>query len=145
MKCGRLENVIVDLYVYYTFNYTPMKLCLDCKKEIIGRSDKKFCNPYCKSSYYYKKNKNEEHNFFTTVLNQLRVNRKLLKQYNKSGKAIVRKEELLKEGFVPNRFTHYWKNKKGDVYLFCFEYGFLEKKEGSKSKYVLIKWQDYMS
>ena len=73
------------------------------------------------------------------------MNRKLLKQYNKAGKSIVRKEELLKVGFNPNRFTHYWKNKKGDVYLFCFEFGFLEKKEGSKQKYVLIKWQDYMS
>ena len=122
-----------------------MKLCLDCNKELIGRSDKKFCTPYCKSTFYYKKNKANENSFYTDVLNQLRLNRKLLKLYNKAGKSIIRKEELLKEGFDPNRFTHYWKNKKGDVYLFCFEFGFLEKKEGNKQKYVLVKWQDYMS
>jgi hypothetical protein len=122
-----------------------MKLCLDCNKELIGRSDKKFCTLYCKSSYYYQKNKEGENSFYTTVLKQLQQNRKLLKQYNKSGKSIVRKEELLQAGFNPNRFTHYWKNNKGDVYLFCFEFGFLEKKEGNKHKYVLIKWQNYMS
>lgn len=122
-----------------------MGLCLDCKKELIGRSDKKFCTAYCKSSYYYKRNKNDENNFYTEVLIQLKLNRKLLKQYNKAGKAIVRKDDLLKAGFMPNRFTHYWKNNKGDVYLFCFEYGFLERKEGNKQKYILVKWQEYMS
>jgi len=122
-----------------------MGLCLECEKEIKGRKDKKYCNQYCKSAFQYKNNKANEDSFYTDVLKQLRLNRKLLKLYNKSGKSIVRKEELLKEGFDPNRFTHYWKNNKGDVYLFCFEFGFLEKNEGSKQKYVLIKRQDYMS
>lgn len=122
-----------------------MKLCLDCKKELKGRSDKKFCTPYCKSSYFYKRTKENENSFYKQVLNQLRLNRKLLKYYNKSGKATIRKEKLLAEGFDPSKFTHYWKNKQGDVYLFCFEFGFLEKKEGSKQKYVLVEWQDYMS
>jgi hypothetical protein len=122
-----------------------MNICLDCKKELIGRSDKKFCSVYCKSSYYYQKKKDNANSVYTEILKQLQLNRKLLKQYNKAGKAIVRKEELIKVGFSPNRFTHYWKNKKGEVYLFCFEYGFLEKKEGNKQKYVLIKWQYYMS
>ena len=31
--------------------------CLDCGEIIEGRTDKKFCNLYCKSSYHYKKNK----------------------------------------------------------------------------------------
>jgi hypothetical protein len=60
---------------------------------------------------------------------QLKLNRRLLKNFNKAGKAVIRKEELLLEGFIPNHFTQYWKNKKGDVYLFCYEFGFLEKKE----------------
>jgi len=122
-----------------------MGLCLECEKELKGRQGKKYCNQYCKSAFQYKNNKANEDNFYTDVLKQLRLNRKLLKLYNKSGKSIVRKNELLKEGFDPSRFTHYWKNNKGDVYLFCFEYGFLEKKEGDKLKYVLIKWQKYMS
>ncbi|WP_369858944.1 hypothetical protein [Aquimarina sp. I32.4] len=57
----------------------------------------------------------------------------------------VRKEKLLSEGFNPTYFTHYWKNKKGQVYLFCYEYGFLDLKQSQKEKYVLIKWQEYMN
>jgi hypothetical protein len=47
-------------------------------------------------------------------------------------------------GFNPKYFTHYWKNKKGNVYLFCYEFGFLETQEQNKKKYVLVQWQDYM-
>jgi hypothetical protein len=76
---------------------------------------------------------------------QLKTNRRILKEYNKAGKATVRKTVLLNVGFDPKYFTHYWKNKKGDVYLFCYEYGFLKKTENGKDKYVLVQWQDYMN
>ena len=121
-----------------------MSNCLECNSVLEGRQGKKFCNSYCKSSFHYKNNRDNENTFYENVLKQLRLNRKLLKKYNKAGKSIVRKNELLNAGFNPNRFTHYWKNNKGEVYLFCFEFGFLEKKEGAKQKYVLVKWQDYM-
>ena len=67
-----------------------------------------------------------------------------MKAYNKAGKATVRKQVLLTEGFDPRFFTHYWKNAKGDVYLFVYEFGFLARSENSKEKYVLVKWQEYM-
>lgn len=121
-----------------------MSVCLECNKKLKGRRDKKFCTPYCKSSYHYKNNRDNENTFYESVLGQLRLNRSILKKYNKAGKAIVRKDELIKIGFNPNRFTHYWKNKNGDVYLFCFEFGFLERKENGKKKYILVKWQKYM-
>lgn len=121
------------------------KTCLNCDKSLTGRSDKKYCDAHCKSAYQYRKSKTEAPNFFNKVDNQLKSNRKILKQYNKSGKATVRKKVLDSEGFNPNFFTHYWKNKKGDVYLFVYEYGFLKRKENNTEKYVLIKWQDYMA
>lgn len=120
------------------------KLCLACNKELEGRVDKKFCDPYCKSAYHYKKSQEEEPKFYDKVSNQLKLNRKILKEYNKAGKATLRAEIVLKLGFNPNFFTHYWKNQKGDVYLFIYEYGFLKKKENGKEKYVLILWQEYM-
>lgn len=119
--------------------------CMSCGKIIEGRSDKKFCDPYCKSSYHYQKSKENEPRFYNKVDNQLKLNRRILKNYNKSGKATVRAETILKLGFNPNFFTHYWKNKKGDAYLFVYEYGFLTKIEGGKKKYVLIHWQEYMN
>ena len=121
-----------------------MKKCPNCDEEIIGRTDKKFCSIYCKSTFHYKKNKNDPNRIFTKIDKQLRLNRALLKSFNKAGKSIVRKDKLLKEGFNPKYFTHYWKNKKAEIYLFCYEFGYLKKKERNIEKYVLVTWQPYM-
>jgi len=121
------------------------KECLYCSKELEGRTDKKYCDLHCKSAFQYQKQKQEPERFYNKVDNQLRLNRKLLKEYNRAGKAIIRSEILFKLGFDPNFFTHYWKNQKGEVYFFVYEYGFLKKKEQGKSKYVLVFWQDYMA
>jgi hypothetical protein len=121
-----------------------MKKCPSCGEELKGRVDKKFCSPYCKSSFHYQQNRDDEKNFFKKIDDQLKLNRRILKEFNKAGKAIVRKETLLENGFNPKNFTHYWKNQKAEVYLFCYEFGFLEKKENGKSKYVLVQWQEYM-
>ncbi len=119
--------------------------CLHCGKQLEGRTDKKYCNLHCKSAYQYQKSKENPERFYDKVDNQLRLNRKVLKEYNKGGKVTVRTEVLLKLGFNQNFFTHYWKNQKGDVYLFVYEYGFLKRKEHGKEKYILILWQDYMN
>jgi len=122
-----------------------MKNCLSCNEPILGRADKVFCDGYCKSSFHYKKKQGAEISQFETIDKQLKTNRRLLKSFNKAGKAVVRKDELIAEGFNPKYFTHFWKNPKGEVYLFCYEYGFLTKEENGKSKFVLVKWQDYMN
>jgi hypothetical protein len=119
--------------------------CPSCGHEITGRTDKKFCNVYCKSAFHYRKSKFDLAGFYLRVDKILKHNRKLLKVYNKSGKSVVRAETILNEGFNPNFFTHYWKNAKGDVYLFVYEYGFLKLTENGKDKYVLVTWQEYMN
>lgn len=121
-----------------------MRSCLDCGKKLEGRVDKKFCDPYCKSNYHYERNKVKDQSLFKKVDQQLKLNRRLLRQFNKAGKAVVRAEHIMALGFNPNYFTNYWKNKKGDVYLFVYEFGFLKRKENGKWKYILIQWQDYM-
>jgi len=121
-----------------------MRKCIECNDQIEGRIDKIFCSPYCKSNYHYKKNIAKEKGLYAAIDNQLKLNRRLLHHYNRAGKAVVRKADFLKTGFNPKYFTHYWKNQQGDVYLFCYEFGFLEKKENGKSKYVLVQWQSYM-
>jgi len=118
--------------------------CLSCNKYLEGRSDKKFCDVHCKSSYQYQQSKQNPSNFYNRVDNQLKLNRKLLKNYNKSGKSTIRAKTLLDNGFNPKFFTHYWKNKKGEVYLFVYEFGFIKRRERNIEKYVLIQWQDYM-
>lgn len=114
--------------------------CLHCSTELIGRSDKKFCSPYCRSSYHYEINKQNENSLYQKIDRQLKMNRRILKEYNKAGLATVKKEKLLDTGFDPKYFTHYWKNQKQQVYLFCYEYGFLD----LQHKYVLVTYQNYM-
>ncbi len=118
--------------------------CLYCKKELVGRTDKKYCNLHCKSAYQYQQAKEQPERFYNKVDNQLKLNRKILKGYNKGGKVTVRAALLKEKGFDDNFFTHYWKNKKNEVYLFVYEYGFLKIKENNLKKYVLVIWQDYM-
>ncbi|WP_339712507.1 hypothetical protein [uncultured Kriegella sp.] len=117
--------------------------CPICGSPVKGRSDKRFCSTKCKSINQYE-NRGKTEGFYLKVDRQLRINRKLLKKYNRSGYTTIRKSELIGEGFDPKFFTHYWKNKKGDVYLFVYEYGFLGKKANDKEKFVLVMWQDYM-
>ena len=119
------------------------KICSVCGTMVKGRSDKKFCSTKCRSiNQYENRQKNEA--FYLKVDRKLKINRKLLKRYNKSGFTTIRKSELLAEGFDPKFFTHYWKNQKGDIYLFVYEYGFLATKNNGKDKYILVQWQGYM-
>ncbi|NOZ47241.1 MAG: hypothetical protein GXO79_10740 [Chlorobi bacterium] len=125
-------------------NNTAEKKCLECNEILKGRSDKKFCSVYCKSAYHYKKNQEKDDNLFMTIDKILKQNRRILKTFNKAGKATVRKETLIAEGFNPKYFTHYWKANNNNLYLFCYEYGFMEKTENGKLKYILVTWQAYM-
>ncbi len=122
---------------------TKKKKCPVCESEVKGRSDKLFCSMKCKSINQYEK-RQEKEQFYLRVDSQLKINRKLLKKHNKSGYTTIRKLELIVEGFNPKYFTHYWKNQKGDVYLFVYEYGFLSTRHNGKDKYLLVTWQDYM-
>lgn len=118
--------------------------CKHCNKELQGRTDKKYCNLHCKSAFQYQQAQEQPERFYNRVDNQLKLNRRLLKNFNKAGKATIRTDQLNSEGFNPNYFTHYWKNTKEDVYLFVYEYGFLKRTEHNIDKYILIQWQDYM-
>ena len=132
-----MNNILV-------FRMIQTKNCLACGNVLQGRIDKKYCDTHCKSAHQYQQAKLEEPKFYNKVDNQLKLNRRVLKHFNKAGKSIVRASTLIEQGFDENFFTHFWKNSKGDVYLFIYEYGFLKRKENGKDKFVLILWQDYM-
>lgn len=119
------------------------KLCTVCGAAVKGRSDKVFCSANCKSIAQYER-RQENERFYLEVEGKLRTNRKLLKRFNAAGYSTVTVGTLIGEGFDPNFFTHYWKNGQGEVYLFCYEFGFLRKMIRGKQRYVLVIWQDYM-
>lgn len=120
-----------------------MGKCIDCGAVLKGRIDQKFCNDYCRASFHYHQNKKKKADKYKLIDKQIKLNRRILKRYTLSGQAQIKRELLHKEGFDFNYFTHYWKAKNGNVYLFCFEYGYRDLKDNGK--YMLITWQDYMS
>ena len=123
---------------------TNASVCKNCNTPLVGRVDKLFCDEGCRSAWHYEQLKGKNYGFYKEVKTQLSINRRVLKKFNAAGKSTVRADVLVSEGFDPAFFTHYWKNSKNDVYLFCFEYGFLKRSERGKAKFILVQWQDYM-
>ena len=80
--------------------------------------------------------------------NQLRLNRKILKEYNKGGKVTIRAKVLLELGFDPRFFTHYWKNKKGRSISLFMNMGFWKRKKTARTSmcwsHGRIIWHDIM-
>ena len=99
--------------------------CPECGDEIIGRADKKFCSDQCRNTYNNRLN-TEASNTVRNINNILRKNRRILQDLNKqSGKTMVTKDTLLSSGFNFTYHTHTYTTKKGDVYQFCYEQGYL--------------------
>ncbi|UCG28836.1 MAG: DUF2116 family Zn-ribbon domain-containing protein [Bacteroidales bacterium] len=103
-----------------------MRTCLDCGEPLKGRSDKKFCSDQCRNSFNNRQNR-EELNFIRNVQNILRRNRRILFDLKNSGIQTVHRDELITRGFNFHFHTSTFTNRKGRVYYFCFEQGFLEK------------------
>lgn len=119
------------------------RLCKFCDNILTGRSDQKFCSAYCKTEYHNAENRGKiEPSLYQNIDAQIKKNRKILQKFNYAGYSVAYSAELENAGFSPFYYTHTWKNKKGTVYFFVYEYGFAF--GNTKDKYVLIKWQDYM-
>jgi hypothetical protein len=107
------------------------KLCLSCQRSIHGRSDKKFCNDYCRNTHHNNLN-SDDNNYIRNINHSLRRNRRILENLLSPAKQIMRisKELLLDKGFSFLYFTHYHKNKSGNIYQFCYEYGYRVQDDG---------------
>lgn len=111
------------------------KTCLECNEPIRGRSDKKFCSDYCRNTYNNKINK-ESRNLVRNINNRLRKNYKILSELNPTGKTKISKMKLLDKNFDFHHFTSIYTTKKGTIYYFCYDQGYLEIDD---NYYVLIK------
>ncbi len=104
---------------------TLSRLCQECGKPVKGRIDKKFCNDYCRNAYN-NKSKIEESAYVRQIDQALKRNRRILEE-------LLGKEDMIKQpkaNFINKGFnflyhTHQYTNKKGNIYYFCYEYGFL--------------------
>jgi hypothetical protein len=105
---------------------TIIKICELCQKPIKGRSDKKFCNDYCRNGYN-NQSKSTQTSIIRNTNNALLKNRKILKELLPEGCPImkVKREKLLQNGYFFNYNTSVHKNKKGSIYYYCYDYGMM--------------------
>ncbi len=121
-------------------NEKNIRKCPECGEKIIGRADKKFCSDQCRNTYNNRLN-SDTSNTVRNINNILRKNRRILQELNKqSGKTMVTKEALLTNGFNFTYHTHTYTTKKGDVYQFCYEQGYLYLDD--KDLYLLVENKD---
>jgi hypothetical protein len=121
---------------------TLNRLCLECGKSLKGRSDKKFCDDYCRNAYNNKA-KIEESFYVRNINKTLQRNRRILEELlGKEDMVKQTKSSLINKGFQFHYHTHQYVNKKGNVYYFCYEYGFLPL-EGEW--YLIVKRKETIS
>src|ERR1051325_5084183 len=91
------------------------KTCLYCGNKITGRTDKKFCNDYCRNAYNNQL-KSVSSPVVRNINNSLIKNRRILEAMLGEEKMVKQpKEKLLHQGFNFKYFTHNYTNQKGNV------------------------------
>jgi len=109
-------------------SHEEKKTCLCCNHLIKGRSDKKFCDDNCRNAYNNQlKAKTSYSSYIRNINNTLYKNRKILEELLPIQEEMVKttKDKLLQKGFLFKYHTHTYTNKKGNVYHFCYDYGYL--------------------
>jgi len=101
------------------------KTCMFCEKPLKGRSDKKFCDDYCRAAYNNEL-KSATNNYIRNVNNALGKNRRILESLLPEGetKKSVNKDKLIEKGFQFKYHTEQHTYKNGNTYIFCYEYGY---------------------
>jgi hypothetical protein len=100
------------------------KICKLCGKGLKGRTDKKFCDDYCRNSFNNQL-KVPATAVVRNVNNALLKNRRVLETLlNTKGRSVrTSREKLLQLGFNFKYFTHLYTTRQGKTYSFCYDYG----------------------
>ena len=99
--------------------------CLECGDVLRGRADKKYCSDHCRNAYNNKRNKDSK-NLMRNINNKLRKNYRILDGYSlRDGKTRTTRAKLLDSGFDFEYITHLYTTKKGAVYYFVYDLGYL--------------------
>ncbi|MFN7822301.1 MAG: hypothetical protein ACK5PO_05020 [Bacteroidota bacterium] len=111
--------------------------CVTCQKPLRGRSDKKFCNEYCRN-VYNNRMYSETNSYVRNINQNLRKNRKILQGFLRDKHFMTRAPQyrLFSQGFRFQFFTHTFTNRQGRQYFFCYEYGYMLI---DKEKVLIIK------
>lgn len=103
-----------------------MNKCLQCSKEIIGRTDKKFCSVTCKNEY---NNKLRKLTIKETALidSYLHRNREILMTIIGSAKQVqLDKLVLIRAKFRFEYHTGHYMNKEGKTYWLVYDFAWMD-------------------
>ena len=116
------------------------RLCLNCDKPVKGRTDKKFCDDYCRNNYNNQLKSNTI-NLVRNINNALGKNRRILENLFIAGEQMAKttKNKLLQRGFQFKYITHTYTNKRGNMYFFCYDIGYLPLES---DWYLLVKQKE---
>ncbi|HEV3413408.1 MAG TPA: hypothetical protein VG101_13080 [Puia sp.] len=104
--------------------------CLTCGKLLRGRSDKKFCDAGCKNEHNNRL-QHEEREAIKSIDRILKHNRRVLKRWlGERATRMVSSNGLLHAGFRFDYHTHQFINQQSDLYVFCYDYGYLLLQDG---------------
>jgi hypothetical protein len=123
---------------------TETSICLNCEKPLKGRTDKKFCDDYCRNSYNNQL-KASKNNLVRNINNALGKNRRILESFFNGNEETVNihKDKLLEKGFQFKYITHTLTTiKRNHVYYFCYDLGYMPL---DNDWYLLVKRKDEKS
>jgi hypothetical protein len=109
--------------------YFQQRNCQECGIPLKGRRDQKFCADYCRNQFnnrIYAQKWAIQRQINRILLNNQRILAQLL---FKEKKRNVLERELYNRGFNFEFHTHRKMTKNGQVYIFCYDYGYLRLNE----------------
>ena len=116
--------------------------CVACDKPVKGRTDKKFCDDYCRN-IYNNQLKASKNNLVRNINNALGRNRRILESFFVEEEiAKTHKDKLVEKGFQFKYMTHTYTNKKGNIYFFCYDLGYMPLEN---DWYLLVKRREEKS
>lgn len=120
----------------------PKKNCLRCGEPLLGRSDKKFCDDHCRSSFNNSKAFGLNQN--VKQINQyLRRNRMILGhflKFNEQEHIQVSNTKLQEMGFKFKYHTHLEISESGETCLYCYDFGIIP--NGDEIKVIRCREQN---
>jgi predicted nucleic acid-binding Zn ribbon protein len=113
------------------------KNCLSCGKPVKGRSDKKFCDDYCRNNYNNQL-KASDSDIIRLINNTLAKNRRILQSFLPADKDIAKttRDQLLLKGFSFTYLTHIYTTKTGNTYHYCYDYAW---RQLENDWYMIVK------
>lgn len=102
-----------------------MKYCQDCGTLLKGRTDKKFCDDYCRCHYNNELNRNRDQDF-KKINNILKKNTSILEKLIEQGIKNSTPHSLSAAGFNFNFLTHQLQEQNGEMTIYCYNYGYIK-------------------